>query len=126
MSSKTTIAQPAPPSTRFTRGITLAAERFEKITRVAPYIWSVPSCTGEGVYAVNLQTSECSCPDRVPEDEHCKHASAARYVKARTATCSGCSARFRHRELYEVGEGNLTFFEGELLCRSCGLAHGVL
>jgi hypothetical protein len=86
----------------------------------------VPSCTGTGVYACNLKTGECSCPDRVPEDEQCKHEHAARYVKARTATCSGCSGRFRHRDLFEVGEENLTFFPGELLCEECALAHGLL
>jgi hypothetical protein len=116
---------PAHPSTRFTRGIALAQEYLEEITRVAPWIWCVPSCSGTGVYAVNLKTSECSCPDQTPEDEECKHLVAARYVKARTATCSGCSDRFSHRELYEVGEDSLTFLEGELLCRECACSHGV-
>src|SRR4051794_338631 len=83
------------PTTRFERGITLALEHFEEITRIAPYVWSVPSssATSTGVYACNLKTGECSCPDRVPEDERCKHEYAARYVKAKTAKCSGCSKR---------------------------------
>ena len=129
------LAQPAPPvpdpqplrlSARLQRGLALAEERFEEITRIAPYIWSVPSCSGAGVYVVNLKTSECSCPDRPPENEHCKHVSAAAYKKAKTATCSGCRKRFRHRELFEVGGDNLTFFEGDLLCGNCGRAHGAL
>jgi hypothetical protein len=120
------LAQPAPQTTRFERGITLAVERFEEIHRIAPWIWSVPSCSGPGVHAVNLKISECSCPDRTPTGEECKHLSAARYVKARTATCSGCSGRFRHRDMYEVGDDNLTFFEGVLLCRECAGDHGVL
>ncbi len=112
------LAQPAPPTTRFERGITLAQEHFEEITRVAPWIWSVPSATGAGVHAVNLKTGECSCKDRTPADETDKHVVAARYVKAKTATCSGCSRRFRHRDLVEVQE-SLTYFEGDLLCPEC-------
>ncbi|MDP8951029.1 MAG: hypothetical protein M3N18_02125 [Actinomycetota bacterium] len=116
------LAQPAPPSTlpplrlsgRLQRGLDLAEERFEEIVRIRPYIWSVPSCSGTGVYVVNLATSECSCPDRPPEGERCKHVSAAAYKKAKTATCSGCRKRFRHRDLYEVNEdhGSLTWFVG--------------
>jgi hypothetical protein len=114
------------PTTRFERGITLAQEHFEEITCIAPYVWSVPSCTGSGVYACNLKTGECSCPDRVAEGERCKHQHAARYVKARTAICSGCSKRFRHQDLYPVPWDHLTFFENELVCEECALAHGVL
>lgn len=112
------LAQPAPPTTRFERGIALAQEHFEEITRVAPWIWSVPSCSGAGVHAVNLKTSECSCPDRTPAGETDKHVVAAKYVKAKTCRCAGCGARFRHRELVEVQE-SLTYFEGDLLCWEC-------
>ncbi len=131
------LAQPAPPvpapeplrlSARLQRGIALAEERFEEITRVAPYIWSVPSCSGTGIYLVNLRTFECSCPDRPPENERCKHVSAAAYKKAKTAPCSGCRKRFRHRELYEVREdhGSLTWFVGDLLCEACAHDTGIL
>lgn len=113
-------------SPRFSRGLALAEERFEEITRTAPWVWSVPSCSGEHRYTVNLKHGTCSCPDRTPEGETDKHVVAARYKKAKTATCSGCGARFRHPDLYEVGEDNLTFFEGDLLCEPCGIAHGVL
>ncbi len=120
------LAQPAPQTTRFERGITLAQEHFEEITRIAPWIWSVPSATGAGVHAVNLKTGECSCEDRKPAGETDKHVVAARYKKAKTATCIGCGGRFRHRNLYDVGEDSLTFFEGDVVCRECGFAHGVL
>ncbi len=115
------LAHLAHPSTRFERGIALAQEHFEEITRIAPWIWSVPSCSGAGVYACNLKTGECSCPDRAPEGETDKHVVAARYKKAKTATCSGCSERFRHRELTEVTEDHesLTWFPGDLLCDGC-------
>ncbi len=120
------LAQLAPPTTCFERGIALAQEHFEEITRVAPWIWSVPSATGAGVHAVNLKTGECSCEDRTPADETDKHVVAARYKKAKMATCSGCSERLRHRDLYEVGGDNLTFFEGDLVCEDCAANHGVL
>jgi hypothetical protein len=128
---KESLAQPAHPTTlklsaRLQRGIDLAEERFEEITRIAPYIWSVPSCTGEHTYTVDLKARTCDCPDRPPAPEKCKHYSAAAYKKARTATCAGCGERVRHRDLYEVGEDNLTFFGGDLLCHECAQAHGVL
>lgn len=114
-------------TTRHERGIALGQERFEEIIRVAPWEWEVPSCSGETVYTVNLKhEGRCSCPDRPPVDERCKHVFAAKYVKAKTATCSGCRARFRHKDLADVPEGNGTFLEGELLGRPCGRAHGAL
>jgi hypothetical protein len=75
---------------------------------------------------VNLKHGTCSCPDRTPAGETDKHVTAAKYVKAKTATCSGCSERFRHRDLVEVPEDHLTFFEGDALCPECAGAHGVL
>jgi hypothetical protein len=112
------IAQPAPSTTCVTRGLALAQEYFEEITRVSPWIWSVPSATGAGIYACNLKTGECSCEDRTPAGEADKHVVAAKYKKAKTATCSGCSERLRHRDLVEVVE-SLTYFEGDLLCPEC-------
>lgn len=127
--ASTTIAHETHPSTlrlsaRLECGIRLAEDRFEEIVRVAPYTYRVPSCSGEHTYVVDLKHGGCTCPDHPPKGERCKHAAAAAYKKARTATCSGCGGRFRHRELYEVGEDNLTFFEGDLLCRDCARAHG--
>lgn len=113
-------------SARLQRGIALAEERFEEITKIAPWTWEVPSCSGDHRYVVDLKHALCTCPDHPPAGERCKHGSAAAYKKAKTATCSGCRERFRHRDLVEAGGDNLTFFEGDLLCRSCGIAHGVL
>jgi hypothetical protein len=113
-------------STRRERGIALAAKHFDSIWRVAPYVWEVPSCSGPRRYTANLKTGECSCPDRPPEGEECKHTVAARYVKARTATCDGCGERYRHSELRDVGEDGLTLSEGSVVCASCALAHDVL
>lgn len=118
----------APLTTRLSRGIALAEGRFEEIQRTAPWVWSVPRCTGPRRHTVDLRDGTCSCPDRVPEGERCKHEHAARYVKAKTATCSGCGERLRHPELLEVTEdhGSLTWFPGDLLCYACALHHGVL
>jgi hypothetical protein len=119
----TSVAQ---PSTRLSRGLALAEGRFEEIHRTAPWVWEVPSCTGAAVYTVNLKHGACSCPDRTPEGERCKHEHAARYVKARTFTCDGCAERTRYRDGVEVGEDNLTFFYGMWVCEDCALQHGVL
>jgi hypothetical protein len=113
-------------STRHERGIALAVEHFDAIWRVAPYVWEVPSCFSPPRYRVDLRDGVCSCPDRAPEGEECKHATAARYVKARTATCSGCGGRYRHSELRDVEEDGLTLSEGALVCAACALAHDVL
>jgi hypothetical protein len=122
-------AKTSATTTRLQRGLALGRERFEEITRVAPWTWSVPSCSGHGAYAVDLKAAgglaTCSCADRTPSPEECKHVSAARYVKAKTATCSGCGKRCRHRELVEAGGESLTFFEGDLVCQECASAHGV-
>jgi hypothetical protein len=125
--TKQSLAQPAQkPTTRLQRGIALAEERFEEITREQAWVWIVPSASSEHAYTVDLKHRICSCADRVPEGEQCKHEHAARYVKARTAPCAECARRYRHADLYPVGEDHLTFFEGDLLCEACSCAHGVL
>jgi hypothetical protein len=113
-------------TTRHERGIALAIEHFDEIVRVAPWEWEVPNSAGTGFYLVNLKTETCNCPDRPPEDETDKHVVAAKYKKARTAICVGCGGRFRHRDLFDVGEDSLTFFEGDVVCRECACAHGIL
>jgi len=122
------LAQPStqPKTTRFEQGIALAQEHFEEIVCVGPWEWEVPSCSGDHAYVVNLKTRTCPCPDRTPEGEEDKHVAAARYKKAKTATCSGCSGRFLHRDLDEVQEEHesLTWFPGDLLCPGCLCRHG--
>ncbi len=49
------------------------------------------------------------------------------YPKAgRLRGCAGCGDRFAGRDLFEVGDDHLTFFEGDELCRGCATKHGVL
>ena len=40
--------------------------------------------------------------------------------------CVGCGGRFRGRDLFEVPEDHLTFFEGQELCREYALGHGLV
>ena len=37
-----------------------------------------------------------------------------------------CGGRFRGRDLFEVPEDHLTFFEGQVLCWECALGHGLI
>ncbi len=127
----TTIAHPAPPSTarketRADRALALYVEHAETIAlsfRAGTY--KVPSRTSAAVYTVRLvPEAYCSCPDA--RSGECYHVMAVRVVRKKTAPCIGCGGRFRHRDLFEVGEDSLTFFEGDVLCGGCADAHGVL
>jgi hypothetical protein len=115
-------------ATREARGIALAKDHFEEIVKIRPWTWSVPPSSGQGFYEVNLRYEVCSCPDRVPEGQRCKHVIAALYVKARTGQCVGCRGTFRHLDLIEVMDyhESLTWFEGDILCIDCARATGVL
>src|SRR5215210_1774568 len=86
-------------------------------------LYTVPSLHGEHGYSVTYTAREESCSCRDWEFGHtCYHVLAAAVVRAKTGICAGCGHRFRHRELLEVLEGNhdnLTYFDGDLLCRTC-------
>jgi hypothetical protein len=121
-------AQPAQPSTREARGLALYRERGDEIKHVRGAVWSVPSCSREGVYLVDLAGGVCTCADMPPTGEVCKHTTAATISRAKSGICSGCSRRFRRRELVECVEGSydgLMYFHGDHLCRSCADAAGV-
>lgn len=120
------VARIHPHESRHGRGIALAQARFWEIERIAPWTWSVPSCTGDHRYTVDLKHGGCGCPDAPPRGERCKHETAARYVKAKTATCVGCGGLYLHRDLYEAGDDNLAAFEGDLFCEACAGNVGVL
>jgi hypothetical protein len=113
------------PETRALRGLALFRQRGEEIEHVKGWLWAVPSCSGEGLYLVDLKAGECECRDRPPAGEVCKHTAAATIARAKSGECAGCSKKVRHRDLYPVPEDHLTFFEGDELCLSCACAHGV-
>ena len=107
------------------RGIALYRERGEEIEHIEGRTWAVPSCSGGGVYLVDLRAEICGCPNFEHRQENCKHIYAAAIASAKSGSCAACSKKVRRRELREVGPENLTFFEGDGLCSSCAVAHGV-
>jgi hypothetical protein len=122
------IAQPVPrPNTRELRALELAERCFEEIAlshRGGRY--TVPA-SGGGSYAATYTRDSESCECKDWEFGHtCYHVLAVAVVRAKTGICAGCGARFRRRELYEVGADSLTFFEGDVVCEGCAGAHGVL
>lgn len=108
------------------RGIFLFRERGDEIEYVKGWLWLVPSCSGYTHYLVNLAREHCECPDNPPVGEVCKHVAAATIARAKSSECAGCARKVRYRDLYEISDEHLTFFEGDALCESCAIAHGVL
>lgn len=76
------------PRTRTGRGIELFREYAGEIERIAPERVSVPSCTGEYRYTVNMETGRCNCKDHPPAGEVCKHAAAAMIWEAKRGELS--------------------------------------
>ncbi len=110
------------------RGLALFRQRGAEIHHIRGAAWAVPACSSEGVYIVELATGCCTCPDRPPKEEVCKHATAATIARAKTAPCSGCGLRHRRRELVELRDDNhddLTYFDGDQLCGECANGAGV-
>lgn len=106
------------------RSIALYRERGEEIEHVKARTWAVPSCSGEGLYLVDLCAETCGCPDFEHREENCKHIYAAAIASAKSEGCAACSKQVRRRGLYRVGSENLTFFEGDGLCGPCAVSHG--
>ncbi len=118
----------AAPTTRISRGIALYRDHKDEI-RFERGVWIVPSLSEETtVYEVRLGTkgSSCECADHSHRGVDCLHIHAATVAKAKTRECAGCSGRFRGRDLVEVGNDSLSFFERDELCRPCARAHGEL
>jgi hypothetical protein len=124
-----TIAHPAHQTTRELRGIALY-EEYSADIRFEQGVWYVPSQHDiTSVYEVRLGRREsCECQDFEHRGEPCKHIICATIARAKTRQCAGCSKRYPHREIVEVQEWHesLTFFEGDALCASCALNHGIL
>ena len=123
----TTIAQPAPATTRLERGAELYRDHFGRFSYVGGGVYLVPSGSdATSVYEVTLRGVErCECADHEIRGARCKHVIGARIYKAKTGTCASCGERHRHRDMLEVPEGHEVFFEGDELCRPCGRRHGV-
>lgn len=110
------------------RGLAIARKYFRQIAESwrEGGRYTVPSEDGQKRYSVVLLGSErCECRDN--QFGHvCKHIVAATVVHAKTRVCAGCNSRVLPRELVEVPEGHLTFFEGDLVCEECARNYGVV
>ncbi len=119
------LAQPTRPSTREIRGIALYRDHADEI-RFERGVWLVPSLsTATTVYEVRIGTKgvSCECRDFGFRGVACQHIHAATVARSKTRECAGCSGRFRGRDLFEVGDDDLTYFEGDELCRECARGH---
>jgi hypothetical protein len=75
---------PAHPSTRELRALELYRTRRHDIERISPHVYLVPSCSGEGFYAVTYggEAESCECKDF--EFGHvCKHLFAVGIMHAK-------------------------------------------
>jgi hypothetical protein len=91
-------------------------------------VYKVPSREVGTYYVVSLSRQVCECRDFKHGTYPCKHLLAAEIVSSKCGTCADCAGRFLGRDLIEVTEDHesLTWFVGDLLCRTCAISHGVL
>jgi SWIM zinc finger len=124
------LAHPAPTTTREQHGLELWREHADAIGfDAAERVWLVPSQhDSTSVYEVTIgrKGEGCECADFERRGATCKHIVAATIARAKTGRCDGCGGRFPRRDMHEVGDDHLTFFEGDELCRPCAVRHGVL
>jgi hypothetical protein len=102
-------------STRELRGRDLYLEHADEI-RFEDGVWLVPSQhDATSVYEVTLgrRGEFCECADFEHRSQACKHMVAAMIFRAKTGPCAEGGRRFRHRDLYPVPEGDLTYFDGD-------------
>ena len=116
-------AHRATPTTREQRGIALYRTHGERIKHVAGWHWTVPSCSGENVYVVDLRYESCTCPDRV---RSCKHVVAATIARAKSGDCDLCGVKARRRDLCDVPDDHETLGGlAEEVCGDCGRDQGI-
>lgn len=114
-------------TTRTRRGITLFWERHAEIVSLGEWRYQVPSCSSGETHLVNARTGRCTCKDCPPVDAICKHAAAALIFKSKSAECCDCKNRELRRGMFEVVEdhANLTWYVGDVLCRTCAGMAGI-
>lgn len=123
----TTVEFTATTTTREDRGYSLFHDHAANIWRVAPHLYRVPSCSGNSIYLVSTTqgAEHCPCGDFEHRGGLCKHLHAAHIFRAKSGECADCRGRFLRRDLFEVGEDHLTWFEGDELCRECAGKSGI-
>src|SRR5215212_4198247 len=118
------------PHTRLVRAVLLFEEHGEDIEPIGGEIYMVPDAQGTGYYRVDYANETCTCRgSEFHPDLTCKHVFAVGIYlakrRARSFVCESCREHTPVQEGYTVGEDNLTFFEGQRLCKPCAFAHGV-
>jgi len=126
--ANTSVQQPEQQSTRELRGLALYKEHGDEI-EFENGAWLIPSQSAlTSVYEVVLgrRGESCECKDFEFRGGQCIHVYAAVIARSKTAACSGCRRRIRHRDLIEVTEDHesLTWFPGDQLCGPCLHDHG--
>ncbi|MDQ3767843.1 MAG: SWIM zinc finger family protein [Actinomycetota bacterium] len=117
------LAQPAHPTTRESRGIALYREHGDEIVFEAG-VWFVPSMSdATTVYEVRLgrRGNVCECADFEYRGGSCLHIYAAIIARAKSTRCSCCGQRVAWRFVTEVQEEHelLSWFPGDRLCADC-------
>src|SRR5215216_7807194 len=82
---------------------------------------STPSSAQSALITIPLSFTSKRSPVRA--------ANPSTRIKAKSLPCAGCGQLLPRRELVELMEGEhdgLTFFDGDLVCQSCLLQHGVI
>jgi hypothetical protein len=61
--------------TREARALQLYRAKWIELEEIAPDVWRVPSCSGDGAYTVDYRREECPCKDAefAPPTRACKH-----------------------------------------------------
>ena len=106
-----------------------------RVRRGGRTVLLVRSLSAGGVtYEVDPAGWGCSCPDYHRRDAACKHVLACWVLRSAGGgvgrrPCDGCGLRFKPRDLVELNEDNhdnLSRFHGDMLCRECADAAGVM
>lgn len=119
----------ASKAVRENRARKIADEHTREIAESAVgAVYKVPGRTGATHFVVSLSRGACECKNFEHQGAPCEHLLVAEIVNAKSATCADCNRRFLGRDLYEVTEDHesLTWFPGDVLCRSCAIGHGLV
>lgn len=64
----------------------MALAKDKRIKKLYEGCWVVPSATGDGTYAVDVEKGSCTCPDHETRAVKCKHVFAVEVVMRETVT----------------------------------------
>ena len=79
-----TVNTAIPSDSRGARALELYRIRGAEIVRTAPFVYNVPSCSGDGFYVVDYRAETCDCEDALRHpDLNCKHLQAVGVARAK-------------------------------------------